>query len=187
MNKYCEKLYKILFEFDFSDVQSDSPIYKSMLTLIWTSLFLYIPNHNLPNDIGKEILYIGGIGIYLIGILFVWAISAMFFDFIARIFGKDGKIRYLLNYSAYTLLPYIFIAPFEMLKNSSKIGYFFGTKFELLLFFWVIVLYAKTLEKTYNLTKSSSFMLVFLPTIAIGFAVVWLIGTCFNIGYIYTV
>lgn len=187
MNTYFERLFKILFEFDFSDVNPNSPIYMAMLTLIWTSLFLYISNHNLPKDIGEDFLYLGGIGIYLIGILFVWAISAMFFDFIGKIFGTGGKVRYLLNYSAYTLLPYIFIAPFEILKNSSKIGYFFGTKLELLLFFWVIVLYAKTLEKTYNLTKTSSFMFVFLPAIAIGFALIWLIGTCFNIGYIYTV
>lgn len=187
MEKYVENLYKILFEFDFSDVSKESPIYKGMLTLIWTSLFLYLPNHALPSGMNEDILYLGGIGIYLIGILFVWAISAIFFDFIAKIFGNGGKIRHLLNLSAYTLLPYIFMAPFEILKNSSKIGYFFGTKLEILLLVWVIILYTKSLANTYNLSKSSSIMLVFIPTIAIGFAFIWLIGTCFNIGYIYTV
>lgn len=79
------------------------------------------------------------------------------------------------------------MAPFEILKNSSKIGYFLGTKLEILLLVWVIILYTKSLANTYNLSKSSSIMLVFIPTIAIGFAFIWLIGTCFNIGYIYTV
>lgn len=187
MGKYFENLYKILFEFDFTDVSTDRPIYEGMLTLIWTSLFLYLPNHALPSGLQQDLLYIGGIGIYLIGILFVWAVSAVFFDTIAKIFEKGGKIRQLLTYSAYTLLPYIFFAPFEMLKNSSKIGYFFGTKLEILLFVWVIILYAKALAKTYNLSKTSSVLLIFLPTLAISFAFIWLIGTCFNIGYIYTV
>ena len=78
MEKYVENLYKILFEFDFSEVSKESPIYKGMLTLIWTSLFLYLPNHTLPSGLNEDILYLGGIGIYLIGILFVWAISAIF-------------------------------------------------------------------------------------------------------------
>ena len=187
MEKYVENLYKVLFEFDFSDISKESPIYQGMLTLIWTSLFLYVPNHALPSGLSEDFLYIGGIGIYLIGILFVWVISAIFFDYIAKIFGNGGKIRSLLNLSSYSLLPYIFMAPFEILKNSSKIGYFFGTKLQILLLVWVIILYAKSLANTYNLSKSSSIMLVFIPTIAIGFAFIWLIGTFFNIGYIYTV
>lgn len=187
MEKYCENLYKILFEFDFSENSEDTPIYKPMLTLIWTSLFMYLPSRNLPNGLGEDVMFLGGIGIYLIGILFVWISSSLFFDFIARIFNKGGKIRPLLINSAYTLLPYIFVAPFEMLKKSSQIGYFLGTKFEILLLLWVIILYAKTLANTYNLTKTSSFVLVLLPSIAIGFSVIWLIGTCFNLSYIYTV
>ena len=74
MEKYFENLYKILFEFDFSDVSTDRPIYEGMLTLIWTSLFLYLPNHTLPSGLQQDLLYLGGIGIYLIGILFVWGI-----------------------------------------------------------------------------------------------------------------
>ncbi len=187
MNKYFENLYKVLFEFNFDDISPERPIYKPMLTLIWTSLFIYLPNHNLPSGLTEDMLFIGGIGIYLIGILFVWMMSAIFFDFIAKIFNRGGNIRQLLTFSAYTLLPYIFVAPFEILKKSSDIGYFLGTKFEILLLLWVIILYVKTLAKTYNLTKASSIMLVFLPSLTIGLALIWLIGTCFNMGYIYTV
>lgn len=187
MEKYGENLYKILFEFDFSDISEDSPIYRGMLTLIWTSLFLYLPNHTLPNGLSEDLIYIGGIGVYLIGILFVWVMSAIFFDFIAKVFAKGGRVKNLLNLTAYTLLPYIFMPTFEILKNSSKIGYFLGTKLEILLLVWVIILYTKSLANTYNLSKSSSIMLVFIPSIAIGFAFIWLIGTFFNIGYIYTV
>ena len=187
MKEYFENLYKVLFEFDFSDISPERPIYEGLLTLIWTSLFLLLPNIQLSSGLKEDFLYLGKIGVYLTGILFVWVISAIFFDYIAKIFDKGGQKRQLLTYSSYTLLPYIFVAPFEMLKNSTHLGYFLGTKLEILLLVWVMVLYAKSLEKTYNLSKTSSIMLVFLPSIAIGFALIWVIGTCFNIRYIYTV
>lgn len=183
MKDYFEKLYKILFEFDFSEISVGEPVYKSLFTLIWTSLFLYIPT----NVLNVDYLYISNLCSYLIKTILLWVFSAIFFDTVARIFNKGGKIKELLNLTAYTFLPLIFIAPFNLIKTSTEIGYFLGTKLEILLLVWIMVLYAKVLEKTYTLTKTSSYLLIFLPTIAIGFAIIWLIGTFTNIGYIYTV
>ncbi len=183
MKEYFEKLYKVLFEINFSEITADEPIYKSLLTLILSSLFLCIPN----NELNANCLYITNIYTYVINTIIIWIFSAIFFDMVAKIFNRGGKIKELLNKTGYTLLPLMFIAPFNLVKTSSELGYFFGTKMEILLLVWVIVLYAKVIEKTYDLTKTSSYLLIFLPTIAIGFAIIWLIGTFTNIGYIYTV
>lgn len=187
MNKYTEYLYKILFEFDFEGVKEYTTMPVSVLTLIWTSLFLFVAKTSFSSGFSADFKFIFSILLYIIGILLVWFFSAIFFEIIAKIFNKAGKIRTLLELSGYSLLPYIFIAPFELLKKSSDIGYFLGTKIELLLFLWVMCIYATILRKTYDLEKTSSYLLVFLPVISIFFIIMWLIGTGFNLSYIYSV
>lgn len=187
MKNYAEILYKILFEFDFEGVREATTMPVAVATLMWTSLFLFFAKNSLKTGFGAEARFIFSMFFYLFGILLVWFLTAIFFEFIAKIFSKAGKVRTLLTLSSYSLLPYIFIAPFELIKKFSSVGYFLGTKLEILLFFWVIFIYAKALEKTYALEKASSYMLVFLPLISLFFAFIWLIGSAFNLGYIYSV
>lgn len=187
MQKYIEDLYKVLFENNFDDVFENTTVLKAVGTILWSCLFLFVAKFNFHNGGNTSLLFMTSMFGYLFSIYFFWIISAVFFEFIAKIFGKAGNIRKLLMLSSYCLLPYIFFAPFEMMKKFSDAGYFLGTKFELLLFLWVIVLYAKALAKTYDLQNTSSVMLVFVPSVAFGFGIIWLIGTIFNLGYIYSV
>lgn len=187
MKDYISNLYKVLFEFDFSGIKDSTTMPRAVLTILWTSLFLFVvKNINLGGFWG-DFKFLSGMIFYLIGMYFVWFFTAIFFEFVMKIFGKAGKIRTLLTLSSYCLLPYIFIAPFELMKKFSDLGYFFGTKFELLLFFWVILLYARSLKETYDIENSSSYMLVFLPFVTFVFSLMWVIGSIFNLGYIYNV
>jgi len=187
MQKYIENIYKILFEYNLDDVRENTTVLIAVGTIFWTSLFLFIAKFNFHGGNGTTLLFVSSLFGYLFSIYFFWLISALFFEFIAKIFDKSGNIRNLLMLSSYCLLPYIFMAPLELMKKFSETGYFLGTKLELLLFFWVIFLYAAALEKTYKISKTSSFLLVLLPSVAFGFGFIWLIGSIFNLSYIYTV
>lgn len=187
MQKYIENLYKILFENDFEEVQENTTVLRAIFTILWTSLFLFLSKFNFHNGTVTTLLFVSSMFGYLFSIYSFWLISALFFEFIAKIFDKSGKIRKLLMLSSYCLLPYIFFAPLESMKKFSDTGYFLGTKLELLLFFWVMFLYASALANTYGIKKSSSFLLVFLPSVAFVFGIIWLIGSIFNLSYIYSV
>lgn len=187
MKKYTENLYKIMFEFNFDETADNLSLRESFVTLIAAALFLFFSKHTSSTEIGTEFFFLAKMVMSLFGVLFVWFVSALFFDFVAKIFLKKSNLSTLLVLSGYSLLPYLLIAPFELMKKFSDIGYFFGTKLEILLFFWVIIIYAHALAKTYNLEKTSSYMFVFLPLISLFFAFIWLIGSAFNLGYIYSV
>ncbi len=188
MSKYGEQIYRVLFENDFREIKTGTRMHQAMGTLLWTSLFLFISKISaIKNTFSTDIWFTIFLLEYIGGIFIVWLLTALFFEYVMKILSKGGKLYTLLKLSAYTLLPYIFIAPFELLKKSSKMGYFWGTKLEILLFLWVIILYAKVLEDTYNLEKASSYMLIFLPVITLIFIFIWIIGSIFNLGYIYSV
>lgn len=187
MNRYLSNLYKVLFELDFEGVKETTTILMAIGTLFWTSLFLYVVKSTNCGGFSGDLLYFSGLIFYVTGIFIVWFFSALFFEFVGKIYNKAGKLRMLLTLSSYSLLPYIFMAPFELMKKFSDTGYFLGTKFELLLFLWVILIYAHALCRTYDLDKTSSYMLVFLPVVTLIFSFIWLIGSIFNLGYIYTV
>lgn len=189
MNKYTENLYKVLFEpkTAFDGLKEDTPMSVAVMTVIWTNVFLYVTKHLISGGFGGEFTYLLKL-IFTVGcVMFFWFVTALFFEFTAKAFGKSGQIRTLLTLSAYSFLPYIFIAPCELIKKFSQTGYFWGTKIEILLFVWVIFLYALALKKTYDLKKSSHFVLIFLPMAAFVFSLMWLIGSAFNLGYIYSV
>ncbi len=187
MKNYIENLYKILFEFDFDGVKDATTMPIAVGTLTWTSLFLFLTKNAIHGKGLAELKFFFLLIFFVSGTLLVWLFSAIFFELLAKIFSQSGKIRTLLTLTSYSLLPYIFFPCFELMKKFSDAGYFFGTKLQFLLFLWVIIIYAKALAKTYDLKKSSSILLVFIPLISYIFLAMWLIGTMFNVSYIYSV
>ena len=187
MQKYIRNLYQVLFENNFSEVKENTTMLLAIFTICWSSLFLFFSKQTITPETLFDIKFHSSLLSFITGIFIVWIFSAIFFEFIAKIFNKSGRIRQLLVLSSFTFLPYIFVAPIEIMKKFSSTGYFLGTKIEVLLFLWVIILYAKTLRETYQIEKTSSYMLIFLPLISFFFGIIWLIGSISNLGYIYTV
>ena len=189
MNKYIGNLYKVLFEphTAFETLKNDTTMLIAIITILWTNIFPFLPKHSFGAGFGGVIIYFSKLIFTLVCVLIFWFAAAVFFEFTAKAFGKSGEIRTLLTLSSFSFLPYIFLPSLELIKKFSQTGYFWGTKLELLLFFWVIYLYSLALRKTYDLKKSSSFFLIFLPLAAVCFAFIWVIGSVFNLGYIYNV
>ena len=112
-----------------------------------------------------------------IGALILWFLSALFFEFVAKIFNKREKLKELLFYTAFAPIPFLLFIPLNFLKGSGTIGYVLATNAQLLIYFWIIVLYALAIKSVYKLTYARSFMFIILPFIAIFFSLCWSI--CF--------
>ncbi|MCD7878537.1 MAG: YIP1 family protein, partial [Candidatus Gastranaerophilales bacterium] len=123
----------------------------------------------------------------IIGTLIIWFLTSLFFEYIAKIFDKGGKLDKILFYTAFVPIPYIFFAPLNLIKNIGGLGYILASNIEFILYLWIIFLYALALRAVYKITLSRSFMLIFLPFIASFFALYWLICFFSKIWYIFSI
>lgn len=117
----------------------------------------------------------------------IWFFTSLFFEYIAKIFNRDGNLEKLLFFSAFAPVPYIFFAPLNLIKHIGEIGYVIATLVEVLLYFWIIFLYALALRAVYNITISRAFMLIFIPFLSLFFAIYWLVCFISKIWYIFSI
>ena len=187
-NDFFENIYSVIFSpkafFEREDIQTSSRLAVSTVVFIAiiTKLAIGIFNNEIQN-----LLFILSIFGTIISTLIIWFLTALFFEYIAKIFDKGGRLQKLLFYTAFVPIPYIFFAPLNLLKETGDIGYLLGVNLEFLLYLWIICLYAFALRATYKLTLSRSFMLIFLPFIASFFAITWLIGFVQKMWYIFSI
>lgn len=187
IDDFFENIYSVIFSpkafFEREDVNI------SIRLAISTIIFIAFLNKLVFGIFNGSILnfmfifsILGGI----IATVFAWFITALFFEYIAKIFDKGGKLNKLLFLTAFVPIPYIFFAPLNLIKQIGEIGYILATLIEVLLYFWIIILYAFALRATYNTTISRAFMLIFLPFIASFFAVHWIVCFASKIWYIFS-
>lgn len=189
MNNYFQTIYKVLFEPNeaFQELKENASISVAILTLTWVNILLISIKYAFTGDFFNTLSYIFMLIFYLISTYTSWFILGLFFEYIAKIYDKSGKLKNLLFLSSFSALPWILLAPFELLKEFGDIGYFLGSILELIIYFWTIFLYCKALQATYNLKFSRSIMLIFLPFISSIFAILWIIGFFTKLSYIFTV
>lgn len=125
--------------------------------------------------------------VHIIATIVIWFLTALFFEYTAKIFSNDGHFKSILFYTSFAPIPYIFFAPLNLFKHFNTLGYIFGTLIELMLYFWIIILYAYSLRAAYNISISRSFMLIFLPFVSVFFAIYWLVCFFLKIGYIFSI
>ncbi len=118
--------------------------------------------------------------------IFLWFITALFFEYIAKIFDKDGNLTKTLYYTSFAPIPYIFFAPLSLIKDVGTLGYFLGTYSQFFLAIWIIFLYALAISSSYKISIARSFMLIFLPFIGSFFASAWTIGFFSKLWYIFS-
>lgn len=123
----------------------------------------------------------------ILGTILMWFLTALFFEYIAKIFDRHGSFEKLLFLTAFAPVPYIFFAPLNLLKQIGDIGYVLSVAIEFLLYFWIISLYALSLRAVYNITISRAFMLIFLPFVSSFFAIHWLVCFISKIWYIFSI
>ena len=189
MRKYLDNIYNLIFDVDcaFEELKNQPKISQGLFTLIWVNIFLYTLKYIFSGNLLEVIGYLFFLICYVFSVVFSWFLLGLFFEYIAKIFDRSGNLKKILFLSSFAVLPWIFLAPLELLKKSGDLGYFFGVLLELIIYFWAIFLYCKAIQYSYDLKLSRCFMLILLPFIATFFAFSWGIGFFTKLGYIFTV
>ncbi len=117
----------------------------------------------------------------------IWFLTALFFEYMAKIFDRGGNLKLLLFYTAFAPVPYIFYAPLNLIKKTGEIGYITAALIEVFLYLWIIGLYALSLRAVYKISISRAFMLIFLPFIASFFAFYQAVGFFTKMWYIFSI
>lgn len=187
-NDFFENIYSVIFSpkefFAREDIQTSTRL--AICTISFIAVISKIAIGIFNGQI-KSFFFIFSIIGAVLGTIIMWFLTALFFEYIAKIFDKGNKLQQLLFYTAFVPIPYIFFAPLNLVKQVGAIGYFLGTTLEFLLYFWIIFLYASALRATYKISISRSFMLIFLPFIASFFALYWLVGFVQKMWYIFSI
>ena len=187
-NDFFENIYSVIFSpkafFEREDIKISTRL--AVSTVIFIATISKLAMGILNGEI-KSLLFIPSFIGTILSTLLIWFLTALFFEYIAKIFDKGGNLQKLLFFTAFVPVPYILFAPLNLLKNIGDIGYIFAVNIEFLLYLWIICLYALSLRATYNLTLSRSFMLILLPFIASFFAISWIIGFAQKMWYIFSI
>lgn len=190
MEAYFKNISKVLFEPNvaFEEIKEGiSSSSQAVFTLVWVNIILYSLKYMFSANVLNAFFYLCSLFFYLVSIVFSWLLLSVLFEYFAKIFDKSGKFKLLFCLSSYSIIPWIFMAPMQLIKNVGDIGYFFAVLFEILIYLWTIFLYVKSLQAAYDLTFSRAIMLIFLPIVGMLFAVPWIIGFFIKMGYIFTV
>lgn len=123
----------------------------------------------------------------LFSVVILWFLTALFFEYIAKIYSRNAGMDKVLFYTSFAPVPYIFFAPLNLFKHAGTLGYVFGTLAELLLYFWIITLYAYSLKAVYGISLSRAFMVILLPFVSAFFVIYWLVCFFSGIGYIFSI
>lgn len=124
---------------------------------------------------------------HVFSIVIVWFLTALFFEYVAKIYSKNVGLAKILYFTAFAPLPYIFFAPLNLIKHVGTLGYVFASLTEFILYIWIIVLYAYALKASYEISLSRAFMVIFLPFVSAFFLIYWLVCIFTKISYIFSI
>ena len=187
-DNFFENIYSVIFSpkafFEREDLTVSVRL--ALATLILIAVISKIASGIFDGSI-YNIMFIFSIIWSIISTIFLWFITALFFEYVAKIFDKGGNLQRILFYTAFAPIPYIFFAPLNLLKNFTSFGYLLAANIEFLLYLWIIFLYVLAIRAVYKISLSRSFMLIFLPFIASFFAIYWIICFCTKLWYIFSI
>ena len=188
VNDFFENIYSVIFSpkafFEREDITIS--IRLALVTVVFIALINRITLGIFDGSILNLMFILSLLG-SIISTVFLWFLTALFFEYIARIFDCGKKLEKILFLTAFVPIPYIFFAPLNLVKQIGEIGYIFATIIEFLLYFWIIFLYALALRAAYNITISRAFMLIFLPFVASIFAINWMVCFVSKLWYIFSI
>ncbi len=188
VNDFFENIYSVIFSpkafFEREDITISVRL--ALVTVIFIALINKITLGIFDGSILNMMFILSLLG-SIISTVFLWFLTALFFEYIVRIFDRGKKLEKILFLTAFVPIPYIFFAPLNLLKQIGEIGYIFATLIEFVLYFWIIFLYALALRAAYNITISRAFMLIFLPFVASVFAINWMVCFVSKLWYIFSI
>lgn len=187
-NDFFENIYSVIFSpkafFEREDLTIS--IRLAFATVVFISLIYNVTKGIFDSSIVNT-SFIFLLVWKIIFAVITWFLTALLFEFIAKIFDKGGNIKKLLFLTAFAPIPYIFFAPLNLLKHAGTFSYTIASLVELFLYFWIIYLYSLALKSTYNISNARAFMLILIPFISAFFALFWSICFFNKLWYIFSV
>ncbi len=186
-NNFFENIYSVIFSPKSFFEREDITI--SIRLALATIIFISVINKLVAGIFDKSILnlmFIPSLIWHVILTIILWLLTALFFEYIAKIFDRSGNLNKLLFFTAFAPIPYIFYAPLNLIKHSGDLFYMISVMFEIIIYIWIICLYAMSLKTVYKITNARAFMMIFIPFISTFFAIYWMICFCSKIWYIFS-
>ena len=186
-NDFFENIYSVIFSpkafFEREEMKISVRI--GLATVIFVSLIYNLTKAVFDTSIISKAFFFLLIWKIIFAVI-AWFLTALLFEFIAKIFDRDGNINKLLFLTAFAPVPYIFFAPLNLLKHAGTFSYTVASLIEFLLYLWIIYLYALALKSTYNISNARAFMLILIPFISTFFAMFWLVCFFVKLCYIFS-
>lgn len=161
---YLEIFYNIIFhpKETFRDFPEQKSNKLAFLIVFLISIFFFIStNINLHFQFGTFLNFLfSTIGIY--AILLLWA---SFINFLAQIFNYENRFNKLILLMSFSLIPWIFLAPINLLNNINQYGTTIGSIFLLVIWVYSIYLQILAISETYQIPRKNAVLILFVPFI----------------------
>lgn len=187
-DNFFENIYSVIFspkEF-FENKEIKISLRLALFNVLFIALFSKISSGILYGNIFNMKFLFGVISSLFFSVVF-WFLTGVFFEYIAKIFARDAGFSKILFYTSFAPIPYIFFAPLNLFKQAGSYFYTIASLTELILFIWIIFLYAYSLKAVYNISLSRAFMIIFLPFFSVLFVIYWLVCFFSAFKYIFSI
>ena len=145
----CEKSYK-------------TPVFIMLLA----SLFLLILI-NTNYDFGTLFLFFSK----TINLFLCWIFFVFFVDLMAKIFQNQSHFGKLLSLTSLAYIPWIFLAPLKLLKNTNFSS--LAVILILCVWLWTVILQILAISETYGISRKKAIIVMFIPFVASILYLVW--------------
>ncbi len=172
---FFDNIYGTLFQPDetFDELKEKQFIEQAFIIVVAVSALFPLLFSPAKGDLSG--LFFNTLLAVLAGVI-SWVVFASFFEIVANIFNQGGKIRSFLTLSAFSLLPWLLLAPIELFKTAGIFGEFIGILSGLIIWLWTTTLVIIAVIKTYNLDLGRALLFVIIPFIGGVISFNWFIG-----------
>lgn len=186
MKDFFYNFYNILFSPNeaFAELKNTPNKINATFVIILTAIFMYFGQSNFATNLG---LIVFNCLWTIVCSLLIWFIFCLFVDFVAGIFSHGGKLKTLMCLVAYSGLPWLLLAPLNLLKDIGGLGYFVAICLQTVIAFYVLYLYIKSVKEVYDLSFLKAFAFFSIPLFGSFFALLWTIGFFSKMIYIFSV
>jgi len=177
MSNFLDNFYGTLFHPDrtFEGLKNDPPLFQGFLLVIFVSMLASFINFQPPGGIFDFAFFSAGLFFSVITGISSWLILAFFLEIIACIFKQQGHTKVFLTLSAFSLIPWLFLAPTQLFKVWDLPGTLLGIFLGFAIWVWVIILSIKAIMKAYDASFGRVLIILLTPLIGSSITTLWMI------------
>lgn len=175
MENFLKNIYGILFEpkNTINNLIETRPVSQALFIVVALSISACMLTYNFIFGGVLDIIFLMGNVIFVIvSSLIFWLVLAGFFEMTSRIFNDDKHYKQLLALMGFSLLPWIFTAPIELLK-ANYILTILGNILEIGIWSWSISLIFISIKTLYGLTNKKTCIFLLTPFLGSIIAINW--------------